>query len=298
MVVEKLNKIIPGVTVSDENFASLANVPLGSLQEAMQLNLFIEPEHVSFALKNISKNEFVHLQSFDLSAMKTREEKENAIEKLLIENEWLKKNYTDVHVGISNHLLTIVPETFFDSAQPELYINFNLELPQHSKIQVDDLKFSSSKLIFALSQKTESALRLNYQNCKINHATTSLLQELSAKADDVVGGTPTTTLHVYVEPNQVQLIIFSNGKLKFYNCFQYRSVEDYTYHLLNVCNQLLLDKEKVKVVLLGEVMKNSDIFNMSYKYIRNVSFGARPDGKNFSAAFNFPEHFYYNLFSL
>ena len=284
MTAEKQNKIIPGVTVNDEISSLLINQP-------SMLNLLIESDYIAFSVQTIPDNLVFHIQTFDISSLKTRAEKETGIEKLLMENEWLKKNYASVHVGISNHLLTIVPDKFYDAAQSDLFINFNIEVPEKSSVRTDELNILSSKLIYACSQKIEDSLRLYYQNCKINHATTLLLQSLAVAAEN-------DSLIVYVEPHRVQFIIFSEGKLKFYNCFLYQAAADYAYFLLNVCKQLNLDSEKIKVVLYGEVVKNSDIFNITYKYIRNVSFGGRPNGKNYSAAFDFPAHFYFNLFSL
>jgi hypothetical protein len=84
-----------------------------------------------------------------------------------------------------------------------------------------------------------------------------------------------------IEPMQVfvnvhsgffDMVVIHDRKLRFHNSFAYSTAEDFIYFVLFVFEQLKLLPEKVLVTLSGEILKNSAIYEIMYKYIRNLDF--------------------------
>ena len=82
------------------------------------------------------------------------------------------------------------------------------------------------------------------------------------------------------------------------NLYQYKTPEDFIYYLMNIVNHLSLDQDKISFVFSGEVVPDSGIYKLTYKYLRNIQFAQRPKWVQCSAEMNFPGHFYYNLFCI
>jgi hypothetical protein len=94
----------------------------------------------------------------------------------------------------------------------------------------------------------------------------------------------------------MQVMITEKQKLLFYNSFSYATPEDFLYYLLYTYQQLKLDTETVPVNMLGEIVKESVLYELIYKYIRNINFMKRPAELQVQNTFNMPGHFYFNLF--
>jgi hypothetical protein len=61
---------------------------------------------------------------------------------------------------------------------------------------------------------------------------------------------------------------------------------------------LQLNPENIEVILLGEVEKNSEIYSIAQKYIRNLKFGERNDNADYSYQLQtLPKHLYFTLFN-
>jgi len=89
----------------------------------------------------------------------------------------------------------------------------------------------------------------------------------------------------------------TQGQLKLFNSFNYTTPEDFIYYILYACQHLQLDPETLQLHLLGEIVKDSALFEYTYKYIRNVHFGQRPVEVKIDAAFKMPSHFYLIYFA-
>ena len=80
-----------------------------------------------------------------------------------------------------------------------------------------------------------------------------------------------TQLYVHIQTDNFQIIAAKNQKLLLFNTFDYKTEEDFIYYLLFVAEQLNLNPETVQLKFFGTVSKESNLYQIAYKYIRNVS---------------------------
>jgi hypothetical protein len=72
--------------------------------------------------------------------------------------------------------------------------------------------------------------------------------------------------------------------------------EDIAYYLIFVFEQLNLNPEEITLVLMGSVDRYSPVYDLLFRYIRNIDFAARNDSISYSYIFNeVPDHFYFSL---
>ena len=102
----------------------------------------------------------------------------------------------------------------------------------------------------------------NYKH--VNTILVSKLLELSKNNDE-------KQVYVHFSKNKFEIVVVQNQKLLLYNSFDFSTKEDFIYYLLFTTEQLNLNPEHFKVQLLGLISDDSELFEIAYKYIRNVS---------------------------
>jgi len=75
-----------------------------------------------------------------------------------------------------------------------------------------------------------------------------------------------------VNETTFELIAIKNNALLLYNSFEFSTKEDVIYYLLFTMEQLKLSPESVKLKLMGQIVKDDDIYNIIYTYVRHVEF--------------------------
>jgi hypothetical protein len=133
-----------------------------------------------------------------------------------------------------------------------------------------------------------------FANISYHHFSSGLIDNLLTQNKNQVK----KQLYVHVQSSHFETILIEGKKLIFYNTFNHHSAEDLIYYLLFVCEQLQLNPENIETILLGEIERNSAIYEIAQKYIRNLKFGERPEIADYSYQLQtFPKHFYYSLFN-
>jgi hypothetical protein len=248
----------------------------------------------SFAILDKAKNRFVALESYHLQHALNSENLSKTLDELVGGHTLLKENFEDVYFAYDSPRATLVPEALFDAQQIRSYIQFNHISEANDQVMSDQLKHLDTRNIYLLPENVQKAVTKLYPKARFRHASSSLLESLAMKYKNE----PNAKLVVHVSLTHFEIILFEGKHLKFYNTFRHQTSEDFMYYLLFVCEQLKLNPESLELILIGEVEKNSAIYSMLYKYIRNIRFGERPEAFSYCHPMNMmPGHFYCNLFS-
>lgn len=202
----------------------------------------------------------------------------------------LKLPYGKVMIEYLTQNMTLVPDEFFSKEDAEAVFRFNLMEVKDVKVLSSPLVSSEVQFVYSINEELSSFLEETYTKAEIRHAAAPLVNTLLAneKGEQM--------LYVYVQPSLMQIILIEKKQLKYCNTFSYKTPEDFIYYLMYAIHQLELDNEKIQLTLLGEVIEDSAIYRQVFKYIRNISFGKRPEWLQLSDEFKLPQHFYFNLF--
>jgi len=77
---------------------------------------------------------------------------------------------------------------------------------------------------------------------------------------------------VNVTGSSFEIVVTKNKKLELYNCFDFKTKEDFIYYILFTAEQLNLNPEEFELILLGDIEKESELYTILYQYIRNIKF--------------------------
>ena len=192
--------------------------------------------------------------------------------------------------------MSLIPKPLFKAGQVSEYLRFNHLLDAGDIVCHDQLPNLDAVNIFAIPAKIRDILNHFFPGVRVNHFSSALIENLLIRNKNYGEG---HMIFVNVRKKWLDIIVLDGRKLLLFNSFRYRTKEDFAYFLIYVIEQLGMNPEKVQLILLGEILKISDIYDITIKYVRQVDFIRRSEENSYSYIFDeVPDHFHYNLLNL
>jgi hypothetical protein len=290
MIAEIKNKVALRQLLADESFKSV-NAP--------NYNLIVELDTTSvhLAVFDTVTAKYIAFEHFDLDAVFSSELLADILQMIENQSKLFFHKYKNVTCVLLNSPNTLVPEGLFDEARKKLYLKFNAQLEGNEFVLVDEVQGIQAKNVFALPMPLKIKLDGLFKNVNYRHFSSALIHDivLDNKNNDL------PRLYVNIASGHFEVVYMEGKKMQFYNTFNYHSTEDYIYYLLFVFEQLALNPEKVELILLGDITnpaKNSEIYTITYKYVKTVKLGSRNTGNKYCHQLQeLPAHNYFTLFS-
>jgi Protein of unknown function (DUF3822) len=197
----------------------------------------------------------------------------------------------------SNKFVQVPAQLFVESSAAE-YLKFNA-LVEHDK---DQILFCSnvhldSITVYVAPKPLYEWLMSIYKNSSLRfiHQSSALIEgvlRISARSKK-------TPLYLYVDRFKMHILAAKDGQLIYYNQFPIKHFADYVKYIMLVLTALGMDQQTSQVIMWGYIGKNSPHYHEFIKYIRNVSFGDKPDHLTFGYLFDeLQEHHFFDLYSI
>ncbi len=202
------------------------------------------------------------------------------IKKEFNSNTLLVNNFDSINVSHSNNLATLVPKPFFNEAHLSDYLQYNVKVLKNDFIAFDTLEENADTVnVYIPFVHINNYLFDKFGSFEYKHSSTVLIETLLRDAISV----NKTLFFVNVEKEFFQILILKNKKIEFFNTFNYKTKEDFIYFILFVTEQLYLNTEKIELAFLGAIDKQSELYKITYQYIKNIQF--------FEPKYTIPEEF-------
>ncbi|RYF71218.1 MAG: DUF3822 family protein [Cytophagaceae bacterium] len=125
------------------------------------------------------------------------------------------------------------------------------------------------------------------------HQHTTLIQATRAIDRDL---TSKENLFLYFEDEYVTVLFRDNHQLRYCNRFGYKNVQDLTYYVLYVLDELSVDPEAVNTFVYGESTPFAESYIALSRFVPTMQIGQLPPGLNPSPELEeLPEHRYLGL---
>ena len=259
------------------------------------LIIHISIDNIWLVINEKAKNKYIAFENYALKDIYDFNMGLDLLDLLIKESKLLPHNYKSVSCVLVNNLSTIIPNPLFEEDQKKMYLKFNATLTGDEMVMADDIINLDAKNVFALPPLLKTKLESLYSTVSFHHFSSALIEGLLSQNKNQT----TKKLFVHIQPSHFEAIVIEGKNLIFYNTFNHHTAEDFIYYLLFVCEQLQLNPENIEVILLGEVEKNSAIYSITQKYIRNLKFGERTTDADYSYQLQkLPKHQYFTLFTL
>ncbi len=189
------------------------------------------------------------------------------IETTFKKEEVLQQDFSTVLAIHQNKLSTIVPTIFFDKNELKSYLNFNAKTLKTDLFSFDNLNNIDAKNVYIPYININNYLFQHFGEFEYKHYTSILIDKLIAKNQSSA-----KKMFVYVSKNTLNIVVLENKQLLLANTFSFHTKEDFIYYILFVAKQLKLDTEKFVLSFLGDIEKDSEIYKITYNYVRYINF--------------------------
>lgn len=260
--------------------------------ENYELAVQAGPDGVSYSFLDTLRNKVVLLRSFEPEENKYFNA-EN-INEIIGRDEFLSRKYKKIRVVTPSPRFTFVPSLLFDPARKNDYFILNHKQEINEVILSNKSSDPDAFAIFSVRKTIKDVLEEHFPGIYPFLHIVPLMMHISKTRRSIHGN----YIHVHVERDYFNLIIFGNNELKFSNTFKYRNISDILYYVLNVFTKLGLKQDET-IHFSGVTEKYDDLTSGFAVYIKTIRFSEPRGNFTFSYVFNeLEKHRYLNLFSL
>lgn len=243
----------------------------------LDLSIQISLNGLSFCVLNKETKNIVFLKHYEKEKKLSPFDALDFLKHLFNTEEELQKKFNNVHVVYVNELATIVPKPLFNEDYLADYLKFNSKILKTDFIAYDILDINDSISVYVPYVNINNYIYETFGDFTYSHFSTILVNKILSiekHAEDI-------KFYVHVNKDHFEIVVSDKGKLLLFNSFDFSSKEDFIYYILFAMEQLKLNPEKINVVLLGDIEKESGLYTILYKYVRHISFGKRSDTYKF-----------------
>ncbi len=260
--------------------------------ENYELSIQVSPDELSYCLLDSIRNKFVLIRSF--GAEENKYFNADKIAEIIRNDDFLTKHYKKVNIVMPSQKFTLVPAPLYDPGKKSEYFTFNHNAEEGSIILADKIKDPDVYVIFSVSKAISEVISSIYPGISLHHNIKIILDQTCAHRKSV----NENYLHLHVERDYFDLIVFNKNVLKFCNSFKYRNISDILYFTLNTFKNLEIKQEET-IYLSGLTEKYDDLSSGFSMYVRNIKFSEPTGNFTFSYVFNDTElHRFLNLFTI
>ena len=244
------------------------NVDFINLQEN-HLSIQLSLDGFSFCIYNKIREEIGVFAVYEFQNTSNSPYKHlELVEQLYQQEILLHIKYESISVVHLNNLVTQVPQPIFDKNQLKNYLNYSIKVLENDFICYDEIPNSDIVNVYIPFVNINNFLIDKYGSFNYKHSSTVLIEQLIHQHKNV----DDSICFVNVSKNNFEIVVLKNKKLQLYNSFNFETKEDFVYYILFTAEQLNLNPEELKMVLLGEINEELELYTILYKYIRNIEF--------------------------
>lgn len=269
--------------------------------ETGPLNLYISLSlrHIRLAVCDAQRNKFIALEDYELNAVFSQLQLTEQLNLLMEEHPFLAgQQWNEIRVAVKNQNFTFIPETLFEPAAAQHYLNLHCEPDEfHDKILTYRHPKIEAITIFTVDAYLEKWFEETFRRKKLQflHQTSPLIEGVLCQHERSLQ----KKTYLFVEQNYLSILLVQENKLEFCNQFHFASPEDFIYFILLVMQEQKLNPDQDPVTVWGDLTHDSALFTILRKYVRNVSFGKKPTNASYSYKFDdLFDHRYFDLYSL
>lgn len=252
-----------------------------------------------FCVTDKQKNECLYIEDYKLEGVRTINARLQIIQDIFNAHPLLRSyKWGSVKLTFKSQKFSLVPNSYFI---PEVAGDY-LILASEVNTKIDDVFYyrhisTPSVNIFTADKKVTEWVKTAYpsKNPQVIHQGSAFIEGIM-KYDD---HSHEKSMYVLIDRGFFHAIVSQDNQLLFYNQFTLKSSDEFLKYILTAFKELDLDPKSNALHLWGMISNNSPHLATLKKYIRNVSFGSKPNFLKFPGEFQDVEnHRYFDVYSI
>jgi hypothetical protein len=203
------------------------------------------------------------------------------LNEIIKKDDFLIRHYRKTNIITPTSKSTIVPSALFDDSKKGDYLAFNQIHSDGERVLTNKLRDPDVVIIFSLPEGIADILNSTFPGSLLIHQLKPLFQNINTGRRSV----GSNNVHVHLEGDYLNMIIFDQNTLKFCNTFHYKTISDIEYYVLYVLKRMNISQVNA-VSFSGRLIKQEEVFHVFSNYLSNIRFAAPSGNYTFSYVFN------------
>ncbi|TNE61975.1 MAG: DUF3822 family protein [Bacteroidetes bacterium] len=260
---------------------------------ASALHLVVGTESVSVMVADRA-GEVLSLQSWQYSSSnKPFAEISKEPNAVLAASGLLQLPFGQEHLAMFHRGVTLVPRRLFQHNALEDYFKLILQ-PGEYVFGYEEMPEFDANLVFATEKAQIRFLTDLFPKGRVRHLAVPLLRYVRS-----LSGISEHTVFVNLRHQVAQVIVLERQNLLLYNTYPFSSPADLLYFVLLVYDQFRLSPKEVPLTVAGNILRDSELDRILYRFIREIRFATPPVQFHVSPeAQTLPLHCHLDLFCL
>ncbi len=255
----------------------------------LHLSLEIRENNVFACLLDKETNQYLAWASYN---RRDGKDMKRSLESILKE-EMLNRKCSSSSVIFTHNSAMLIPASFFDSVAIMDYLKQQNLIKPGETPSSDFIKNNDCYSVYAVDTIEYNLLKEKYPQAVFRHHSSVFVEYLMA----LHKGSSRNEVHVFIFPDYMDVVALQSDKLLLYNRYHYHTPNDFAYFLIWVYEELKLKPTDCPCFLYGEITEQSEMFDMSWRYLKNVRIADKTTRFTFSALLeSISQHRYYSLF--
>jgi hypothetical protein len=243
------------ISLNDQNFSLLIL--------SVQLSL----KDISFCISD-QEDKCYAVVSYSFSEKQSITALNLFLTELFRQEDLFQHDYLQVFVSYKHSHATLIPSAIFDKKYLSEYLSLVDEHIENQSITFDYIAETDAYNVYIFPQLIQQTIFSRYPKANLLHHSSVFIKSIYINYPSITD----KTVYVNVNNNEFEICIIKQSGLQLYNTFQFKTKEDYLYYLIFIMKQMDCDPAQHKVILSGKIANDSAIFQLMYKYIKDVSF--------------------------
>ncbi|MGB3587213.1 MAG: DUF3822 family protein [Tunicatimonas sp.] len=261
------------------------------------LMLLAGPQNFQFCVVDADQQRCLLLEDYSFS--NTSEDLVGTYRAIIEEHQILMAGYwRSVKLAVKSSYFTLVPQAYFSTENPAHYLALAVDLPEKNcLVSYQNHRQTNSAMVFGANKELVNRIKSTYpsQDIRLEHLGSVFIEGIQQLSSD----SHYPVMHLHIDRGYLTMLVTDQDKVILYNSFAYQHSDDIVKYVLTAFQKLSLDQNETKVVVWGNIPAKSAEYAALYRYIRQLTFGTKPDFLTFSHVFDeAPDHQYFDLFSL
>lgn len=211
----------------------------------------------------------------------------------ILKEEILNYECSSSSVMFTHNSAMLIPESFFSQSSVMDYLKQQNLIKLGETPSSDFIKNNDCYSVYAVDTVDYSVLKEKFPQATFRHHSSVFVEYLMA----LHKGSNVNETHVFVFQGYMDVVALQKGKLLLYNRYYFQTPNDFTYFLIWVYEELKLNSEECPCILYGDIVEKSEMFNLVWKYLKNVTLAEKTTRFTFSPMLDsIAPHRYYSLF--
>lgn len=256
------------------------------IAENKNLSIQFSLDGFSFCISNSDTKEIILFTKYSFD--KILSSPEFLLEKIInvfATDKDLQQDFKSIFAIHQNNLSTLVPNEYFDRSNLDSYLKYTVKTLSTDFITYDSLTSVNANTVYIPYVNINNYLFQNFGEFEYKHHSTILIDKLLTFSEE----NSEKQFFINISSDQLDIIVCQKDNLILYNSFNFSTKEDFIYYILFTAEQLQMDPNEFQLTLIGEIDKTSELYEITYNYVRNIHF-LKPISNFFADSEEFLNH--------